>query len=430
MRRRKPPALRHLRGQEDAAHVYGADGTRRKKTRNFSPTQSCDAPTASQPVTLYLGNVEIRNRGQGNAEEILLYPVPQVRIALTKDAGGGGGHQGLDVAPGCFGVGPRRDQRGRPEGGTLALPPVRRGAFNPLRPGNGGRDQGLHRPTLRADAWLQYLNARYYDPKLAMFIQPDWWEVMKAGVGTNRYGYTYGDSINQSDPGGHSWLDRAWDSVFGGGSFNRTFGDRGLAWSDRTFGNSREREVGRQFKNDVGTKTDRELINNRQKWWSNYNGYKSTRNFSASGVAAQGDSFVVDAVLLGTGAGAVYKAGRWVYTGAKASLNGAMVFWTGMGAQSEVKARIGAEAYAKATGATTLEMTLTGKAMDLLQRSGVRKFSSETWDWASRRFAAGAKEATVFVGNGGAASPTSIWSRIEAPKLIESGVNWVTRVWD
>ena len=40
---------------------------------------------------------------------------------------------------------------------------------------------------------LQYLNARYYDPKLAMFIQPDWWEVMKEGVGTNRYSYSFGD---------------------------------------------------------------------------------------------------------------------------------------------------------------------------------------------------------------------------------------------
>lgn len=38
---------------------------------------------------------------------------------------------------------------------------------------------------------LQYLNARYYDPKLAMFIQPDWWEVTKPGVGTNRYGYSF-----------------------------------------------------------------------------------------------------------------------------------------------------------------------------------------------------------------------------------------------
>ena len=38
-----------------------------------------------------------------------------------------------------------------------------------------------------SDAGLQYLNARYYDPRLAMFIQPDWFEVTKPGVGTNRY---------------------------------------------------------------------------------------------------------------------------------------------------------------------------------------------------------------------------------------------------
>ncbi len=28
-----------------------------------------------------------------------------------------------------------------------------------------------------ADAGLQYLNERYYDPRLGMFIQPDWFEV-------------------------------------------------------------------------------------------------------------------------------------------------------------------------------------------------------------------------------------------------------------
>ncbi|AXX98385.1 RHS repeat-associated core domain-containing protein [Profundibacter amoris] len=37
---------------------------------------------------------------------------------------------------------------------------------------------------------MQYLNARYYDPRLGMFIQPDWFEVTKAGVGTNRYAYS------------------------------------------------------------------------------------------------------------------------------------------------------------------------------------------------------------------------------------------------
>lgn len=55
-----------------------------------------------------------------------------------------------------------------------------------------------------ADAGLMVLNARYYDPKLGLFIQPDWWEVTRAGVGTNRYGYAFGDPVNASDPSGHA----------------------------------------------------------------------------------------------------------------------------------------------------------------------------------------------------------------------------------
>ena len=27
--------------------------------------------------------------------------------------------------------------------------------------------------------FIQYFNARYYDPRLAMFVQPDWWEVTR-----------------------------------------------------------------------------------------------------------------------------------------------------------------------------------------------------------------------------------------------------------
>lgn len=57
-----------------------------------------------------------------------------------------------------------------------------------------------------ADASLQYLNARYYDPKLGIFLQPDWYEVMDAGVGTNRFGYSFGDPVNKMDPGGNDWV--------------------------------------------------------------------------------------------------------------------------------------------------------------------------------------------------------------------------------
>mgnify|MGYP001099165645 FL=1 len=58
------------------------------------------------------------------------------------------------------------------------------------------------------DAGLQYLNARYYDPRLGMFVQPDWWEVTQAGVGTNRYAYAFGDPVNGRDPkGNQTWID-------------------------------------------------------------------------------------------------------------------------------------------------------------------------------------------------------------------------------
>jgi hypothetical protein len=36
-----------------------------------------------------------------------------------------------------------------------------------------------------------------------MFLQPDWWEVMQAGVGTNRYNYSFGGPVNGIDPSGH-----------------------------------------------------------------------------------------------------------------------------------------------------------------------------------------------------------------------------------
>lgn len=37
----------------------------------------------------------------------------------------------------------------------------------------------------------------------AMFIQPDWYDPTKPGVGTNRYSYSHNDPINQVDPGGN-----------------------------------------------------------------------------------------------------------------------------------------------------------------------------------------------------------------------------------
>ncbi|MCE8510849.1 hypothetical protein KBY28_20550 [Ruegeria pomeroyi] len=38
----------------------------------------------------------------------------------------------------------------------------------------------------------------------AMFIQPDWLDPTKPGVGTNRYAYSYNDPVNNHDPNGNA----------------------------------------------------------------------------------------------------------------------------------------------------------------------------------------------------------------------------------
>ena len=64
-------------------------------------------------------------------------------------------------------------------------------------------DVGFIGERLDAVAGLQYLNARYYDPELGLFTQPDWLEVTEPGVGTNRYAYSFNDPVNNLDPSGN-----------------------------------------------------------------------------------------------------------------------------------------------------------------------------------------------------------------------------------
>jgi RHS repeat-associated protein len=63
---------------------------------------------------------------------------------------------------------------------------------------------------------LQYLNARYYDSALGLFLSPDALDPTEAGVGTNRYAYSGGDPINRSDPSGRS--STSWTNSSGGTS--------------------------------------------------------------------------------------------------------------------------------------------------------------------------------------------------------------------
>ena len=84
-----------------------------------------------------------------------------------------------------------------------------------LLPGNASPEtKGRTRDRYDADAGLQYLNARYYDPALGMFLQPDWFEVTKPGVGTNRFSYSFNDPVNKFDPGGNQTNDETMGDEF------------------------------------------------------------------------------------------------------------------------------------------------------------------------------------------------------------------------
>ena len=87
---------------------------------------------------------------------------------------------------------------------------VKRTVYRPY--GDKGVDTGLHAESKGyigerhdPETGLVYLNARYYDPVLARFISPDWWDPNKPGVGTNRYAYSDNDPVNKSDRNGHIW---------------------------------------------------------------------------------------------------------------------------------------------------------------------------------------------------------------------------------
>jgi len=51
-------------------------------------------------------------------------------------------------------------------------------------PATAAETKGFVRECYDADAGLHPLNACYFAPELALFLQPDWFEVTQAGDGT------------------------------------------------------------------------------------------------------------------------------------------------------------------------------------------------------------------------------------------------------
>lgn len=185
-------------------YVHGADGARLKAGGGGS-------------TTLTIGPIEVQGYGSGS-ETLILYPAPWFRTTggvtsvLHRDqvdsiqaiAGGGGG---LVKETTYQPFGEARDA-------AVATP------ISPTE------THGYIGERFDAVPGLQYLNARYYDPKLSLFTSPDWFEVTIPGVGTNRYAYAGNSPLNTSNPSGNLFndtaLSRGWDSIFGGGSWDST----------------------------------------------------------------------------------------------------------------------------------------------------------------------------------------------------------------
>ncbi len=72
----------------------------------------------------------------------------------------------------------------------------------------GNPSKGRTRAQFDAEAGPHFLNARYCEPDLAMFTQPDWWEITEPGVGTNGCADAGGDLVKVNSP----WICRrlAW----------------------------------------------------------------------------------------------------------------------------------------------------------------------------------------------------------------------------
>ncbi|KAJ56710.1 hypothetical protein ACMU_07160 [Actibacterium mucosum KCTC 23349] len=172
-------------GTNVTTYVYGADGTRLKKIEKTGQ--------GAENTTLYVGPLEIRDYGTGN-ESLLAYPHPNIRM--------------VDGMPSAL----HKDQLNsvrmitNDSGGAAkesVYKPFGEATDWTLDPSEAIETKGFIGERYDADAGLQFLNARYYDPKLGLFIQPDWFEVTEPGVGTNRYSYSFNDPINLMDPNGN-----------------------------------------------------------------------------------------------------------------------------------------------------------------------------------------------------------------------------------
>ena len=168
-------------------YVYGPDGTRweKKVTHNNTTTRN-----------VYVGSIEVQHFKGGSAEKVIrqfhpaMREVNSVKSWLYRDH--------LDSVVLLT---------------NAAQAKISSTHYAPFGKPTNTVHELAHVPEERSfidehydeSSELHYLNARYYDSDIGRFIQPDWFEVTEAGVGTNRYSYSANDPVNHVDPEGNQY---------------------------------------------------------------------------------------------------------------------------------------------------------------------------------------------------------------------------------
>jgi RHS repeat-associated protein len=175
---------------------------------------------------------------------MLLYSAPNVRITRTNPGTGVVTKVHMLHLDGLGSVRAVTDEAGLARERTTFRPYGEEAAA--LKPLSLPETKGFIGERFDDTSGMLYLNARYYDPKLGLFLQPDWWEVTKPGVGTNRYGYAGDGPVNGRDPGGHSFggsqherPDSGPGQTTGGTSFSGGYDrhrDGAWGWKSGTYG--------------------------------------------------------------------------------------------------------------------------------------------------------------------------------------------------
>jgi RHS repeat-associated protein len=221
---------------------------------------------------------------------------------------------------------------------------------------------------------LYYYNARYYDPTIGKFISPDTVGLDLTNPQTlNRYTYCSNNPLRYTDPTGH--------------------------WNWGTFWKVTAAVVAVAV---VVTAVVLAPV------------VVPMIATAVASVTAAADTAIVTASVYATSALTTVATAAGIIAPA-AEENGGSVFWCGQGMEQY------AAQFAQKSGGTTLGMTQTGTAFsEISQGMDYWTESRPIWEELSKAFAESAKGVVNVFLNEGVPNPSSIWTTIEYPSLVNN----------